>query len=357
MGLFDRKPPEWKDQISVSLTQPDGAYGLWFYEVAAKDRHGVWTRLRGAKGYKHPMEARISGEIVAKEAYRDAIKRGIEWARLDAAPVPRRVDWPKWFVVSVRQTQPARGGLWSWEIAWTGDGAVNHEPIELTDVLAELTWPAGSDPPKPGAPGWPSIQNGYENESAARATGEITAELIYDELVRRGTIPLPPDATSEDEDPGRPTGGYTRATLRLRNDGKRGPGYFVVDASQHPEPTLAGPFDGQAEALAELASLEEQEELMAAIAAMSPAEREAQRADFAEANARVWADPVVGPQMRELGERYLAIKALRTEAEAEIAADPTVCRGTVDGSWIGDGPASCEYPAGHAGPHGWDGPY
>jgi hypothetical protein len=85
----------------VSLSQPGGEFGLWFYEVAGKDRHGVWTSLRGAKGYEHPMEARMRGEDMAGFAYRDATKRGVVWARLDAAAEPRRVDWREWLVVLV----------------------------------------------------------------------------------------------------------------------------------------------------------------------------------------------------------------------------------------------------------------
>ncbi len=181
------------------------------------------------------------------------------------------------------------------------------------------------------------------------------AAKVYEEGVNRGTFPPPLSAGAETEGSELPNGGYTRAILRLENDGRRGPGFFVVDMSQHPAHVLAGPIDDQAEALAELHRYEKQDAAAAAIAALTPEEQEADRAELARKMAAVWADPVAGPKLRELGERDAATQTLLAEAEAEIAADPTACHGTVEGTWLGGGPAGCEYPAGHEGPHGWEG--
>lgn len=77
MGLFKRKPPEWKDYLVVSVDQPVGPGGLWFYQISGKGPDGnIYKELSG-KGYEHIAAARVAGDIRAGRVYRDAIKRGI----------------------------------------------------------------------------------------------------------------------------------------------------------------------------------------------------------------------------------------------------------------------------------------
>jgi hypothetical protein len=159
--LFSRKPPEWQEYLTVSIAQPEGPGGLWIYIISGKGPDGTVYTDRSRKGYDSKLYAHKGGEIMADRVYKDAIKRGIVWARLDAPPVPARRDWQEWMTVSVRQ--PAGlGGQWTYEIAWkAGDGTVSREVSE----------------------------DCYVYESAARETGENLAAHLYDQLVARGVIP------------------------------------------------------------------------------------------------------------------------------------------------------------------------
>jgi len=160
-GLFNRSAPEWESYLRVDLVQPDGPGGLWFYEVSGRAPDGTTYKELSRKGYDNRLYARKAGEIMAGRVLGDARKRGIVWARLDAAPVPPRTDWRQWMVVSVHQPDGA-GGLWFYQLAWkSGDGTIN------TEIGPE----------------------GFQYESAARESGENFAAHLYDRLVANGVVP------------------------------------------------------------------------------------------------------------------------------------------------------------------------